>query len=78
MEDACIHHDPVHIADTGAAEEIVVVIARVIVPHRVIDLEDPAAVYGIQDVLIREYQLFCVISDISEHFFGMNFVSSAL
>ena len=78
MEDACIHHDPVHIADTGAAEEIVVVIARVIVPHRVIDLEDPAAVYGVQDVLIREYQFFCVISDISEHFFRMNFVSSAL
>lgn len=69
MQDGSILHHPVHVAHAGASQEIIVIVPRVIVPDRVVDLHGAGAVHGVQDILIRQQQLFCMFPYIFKQFF---------
>lgn len=58
---------PVEAALAAAAEEVGVEIPRVVVLHRVVQLQRPLAVQGVQDVLVGQYQLAGVALHVGEY-----------
>ena len=66
MQNAGVAHDPVHVAHAAAAQQIGVVVARVIVPKGVVQLHRALAIEGVQDVLVRQQQRLALLLGVAE------------
>ena len=47
MQDRCVLHHPVHIAETCASQQIVVEVAGVVIPDRIVDLKNAVSIHGV-------------------------------
>ena len=66
VQDAGVAHHPVHVAHAAAAQKIGVVVAGVVVPEGVVQLQSPVTVEGVEDVLIRQQQRLALLLGVAE------------
>ena len=71
-------HNPLHIINAAAAQQIAAVVAGIIVPYRILQRQCFFSVQGIEDILIRQNQLFAVLLHIPKELLRGNFLSPPL
>ena len=71
-----MRHDPWQIAQAAAAEQVVAVIAGIVVPEHVLQRQDSVAIQGVQNVLVGQNQLHAVPLHIAEERRRVYFMTS--
>lgn len=68
-----LHHPP-NITDAAAAQEIIAVVAGIVIPLHVLQWKNLFAIEGVEDVLVRQYQLLTVLCYIIEQHLRPDFL----
>ena len=60
VENGSVFNHPIHIADAGASQKIIVIIAGIIIPEGIVYFQDMSAIEAVEDILVGQQELLAV------------------
>ena len=67
VEDSRVRYHPVRVRFSGAAQQVTVVVAGVIVPDSIVQRQNSISIHGVEDILIRQKQARLMLCGKSEN-----------